>query len=66
MTAANPDHHVPTNEAALFLGVTPKTLRNWRSRKIGPAWSRPGLRVVVYRIGDLTAFMNARRQSAEG
>lgn len=64
MTVRDPDHHVPTAEAALFLGVTPKTLRNWRNRRIGPAWSRPGLRAVVYRVGDLTAFMDARRQQA--
>ena len=65
MTPRDPDHHVPTIEAALFLGVTPKTLRNWRSRRIGPPWSRPGLRSVVYRVGDLTAFMQGRRQAAE-
>tara|TARA_R110000850_G_scaffold81267_1_gene174723 strand:+ start:231 stop:431 length:201 start_codon:yes stop_codon:yes gene_type:complete len=65
MIPRDPDHHIPTVEAALFLGVTPKTLRNWRARKIGPAWARPGLRTVVYRVGDLIAFMEARRQTAE-
>ena len=66
MTGSNPDHRVPSSEAARFVGVSPKTLRNWRSKKVGPSWSRAGSRAVVYRIGDLIAFMEARRQSAEG
>ena len=65
MTTANPDHHVPTNEAARLLGVAPKTLRNWRVRKKGPPWSRSGSRAVVYRIGDLVAFMQPGQQTAE-
>lgn len=65
MTSLNPDHYVPTPEAARFIGVAPKTLRNWRARKKGPAWSIAGTRAVSYRIGDLIAFMEARRQTAE-
>ncbi len=33
----------PTDVAAIYLGVTPETLRSWRRRGIGPAYVRfPG------------------------
>lgn len=38
-----PSQYVPTSTAARYLGVTPETLRSWRRRGIGPAFTRlPG------------------------
>ncbi len=63
MHVLNPDHHIRTAEAALFLGLSPKTLGNWRVRRVGPAWSKAGARAVVYRVGDLIAWVEQRRQT---
>lgn len=45
-------------EAAAFLGFSPKTLANWRSAKVGPAYSLVGSR-VRYRYSALVAFQDA-------
>ena len=46
---------LPSAEAATYLGISPKTLSNWRAAGRGPQYSRFG-KVhgrVVYRIVDL-------------
>ena len=45
--------------AARFLNMQVKTLRNWRSKKIGPDYIRYG-RAIRYRIGDLERFLEER------
>ena len=45
--------------AARFLNLQVKTLRNWRSKKIGPDYIRYG-RAIRYRIGDLERFLEER------
>lgn len=52
---ANPNGAVLTDiQAASFLGVTRKTLANWRVSGRGPAFMKYG--VVRYRLVDLEAF----------
>lgn len=52
----NPGDYVSTDEAARILGVSEKTLANWRWRGLGPKASRIGQRLVRYHRGDLAAF----------
>lgn len=66
MTQLSDDQHISTREAARLIGVAPKTLQNWRNRREGPAFYRVSARAVSYKVADLRAFMEARRQSAEG
>lgn len=48
--------------AARFIGVSPKTLANWASRGIGPRVTHlNGTRTVVYRVSDLKAFIDGRK-----
>lgn len=51
------EQRLNTKAAAAYLGLAPKTMRNLRSRGEGPAWSRAGTRIVVYRIPDLEAYL---------
>ena len=46
--------------AAEILGLSPQTLRNWRSQSRGPDYVRIG-RAVRYRVGDLIEFAEKRR-----
>ena len=53
------------NEAADFLRCSPKTLANWRSKGIGPAFVKSGriayeLRVLEKWIDDLSAKSTAQ------
>jgi hypothetical protein len=49
-------------QAAKVLGVTPKTLANWRALKIGVRYIKYGGRCgpVRYRLSDLLAWQEAR------
>jgi S-adenosylmethionine:diacylglycerol 3-amino-3-carboxypropyl transferase len=51
-----PDGRVSRRDAAIFLGLAPKTLANWSSTSRGPRPHRVGNR-VFYRLGDLQAFV---------
>ena len=54
---------VSANEAAAMLGVSPRTLANWRTLGIGPAFVRVG-RVhsrTLYRIDDLKTWLDNNR-----
>lgn len=53
-----------TKEAASVLGLTEKTLVNWRGRGGGPRWIKVGLRAVRYRRDDVTAFLVACEKAA--
>lgn len=52
---------VSTNEAAEILSLHPVTLRQWRSRGIGPAWVKVSPNRAQYRISDLQKFIADRR-----
>lgn len=43
-------------EVATELSIAPGTLRNWRSLKVGPPWTKLR-RAVRYRRADLDAFI---------
>lgn len=47
-----------TRDAASYLGLSHRTLEKWRTRGVGPAYSRIGRR-VVYRRADLDQFVAA-------
>lgn len=62
-TNTHPRLSVSANEAAVMLGVSPRTLANWRTQRIGPAFVRVG-RVhsrTLYRLDDLKAWLDANR-----
>lgn len=46
------------SEAAQYLGVSTSTLKNWRSKSIGPKWTMRGARLVAYRPADLEKFLD--------
>ena len=50
---------LPPIDAAAYLGVSPRTLENWRASGDGPDYARLGAR-VVYRIVDLDKFLAKR------
>lgn len=54
---------VNANEAASMLGVSPRTLANWRTQGIGPAFVRVGAvhSRTLYRVDDLHTWLNANR-----
>ena len=61
-----PEAALPSAGAATFLGVSPKTLANWRSLGIGPAYVQFHGRRVAYLVEDLTAFRMAHRVATGG
>lgn len=59
---------VSANEAAAMLGVSSRTLANWRTLGIGPAFVRVG-RVhsrTLYRIDDLNTWLDNNRVETSG
>lgn len=55
---ANDENLLRTDEAAERLSLSPNTLRNWRTRRIGPRYVKCG-GDVRYRSADLTAFIES-------
>ncbi|QCI95171.1 AlpA family transcriptional regulator [Novosphingobium sp. EMRT-2] len=58
-----PDGRVSRSDAAAFLGLTPKTLADYKSRGIGPCPRKVGGR-VFYRLIDLEAFRDTGAREA--
>lgn len=56
--AALPELATPA-ELGAYLGKTPKTLANWRSRGIGPRATRLPGRRVVYRRAEVESWLKA-------
>lgn len=54
-------------EAAESLGVSPRTLANWRSRGGGPVFVRLGGKAIRYHTSDLAEFVEEcrRRHTSE-
>lgn len=60
---------VNATEAAAMLGISPRTLANWRTQGIGPAFIRIGKvhSRTLYRVDDLHAWLDANRvETTEG
>lgn len=49
-------------EAAIYLGLSTRTLEGWRLRGGGPLYSKLGS-CVRYRLGDLDAFVDGQTRS---
>lgn len=53
-----PDGRVSREDAAIFLGVKPRTLAQWAWAGTGPRPRKlPGCNLVFYRLDDLRAFV---------
>src|SRR4051812_38504135 len=54
--------YLSTAHVARYLGISPGVLRVWRSRKVGPPYTKmPGqLGAVYYRETDVLAYMQSR------
>ncbi len=50
-------------EAAKVLGVSSRTLSNWRCRGGGPDYVKMGSKAVRYRLDDLNEFIDQRTQN---
>lgn len=56
------DYRLSEREAADYLGLSPRTLENWRIRRSdGPRFHKLG-RAVRYSIADLNAFLECTRR----
>ena len=56
------DRTLTSEQASEFLGVTPRTLVNWRYKGCGPKYIRTGSvhSRVLYRLRDLNAWLDER------
>ena len=55
-----------TSEAGELLGVSPRTLEDWRLRGGGPLFRKLGRRAVRYCLSDLVAFIEAGARANTG
>jgi hypothetical protein len=60
----HPDDLLTSNETARAVHGSPRTLESWRRKGIGPPFIRVGGRRVLYRWGDVLAYLNSRRFSS--
>jgi hypothetical protein len=57
LDGANEDRSLCTHDAALFLGLSPKTLEAWRLQERGPQYCRYGVNGAIrYLLSDLREF----------
>lgn len=47
-------------QAAIYLGCSIYTLRNWRNNKTGPKYIKPNSKTVRYRLSDLNAWLDEK------
>lgn len=52
---------VSTKKAAAFLGVSVRTLEEWRRKGIGPAFAKIGRKLIRYELAELERFMKDSR-----
>jgi hypothetical protein len=64
MTGINRKTLLPEQVEELYQ-IPVQTLANWRSKKIGPAYSKPGRR-ILYRPQDIEAFLDRTKQHTTG
>jgi hypothetical protein len=53
-----------TPEAAKYVGLSPSTLEKLRLTGNGPVYQKAGTKIVVYRVDDLDAWLNAGRRNS--
>jgi len=56
--------YVSDLEVSKLLGIGRQTLCNWRCQQKGPRYVKSG-RLVRYAVGDIMAFMEARKIGTE-
>ncbi len=52
---------VNTQKAASLLGVSVRTLEEWRKKKTGPAYLKLGPKLVRYEVAELERFLARSR-----
>lgn len=55
---AGGDRLLTTPQAGELLGLSPRTLEDWRMRGGGPVFRKLGRRRVLYRLSDLVAYVD--------
>jgi excisionase family DNA binding protein len=60
-----PCPYLTTPQAAAYLGISPRTLEDWRLTGFGPSFMKLGRR-VLYRMQDLLDFIEARLRRNTG
>lgn len=60
-TPDHPKRRLRTKDAASYLGLSKSTLEKMRVTGGGPIYSALG-RIVVYEVGDLDAYVEARKR----
>jgi predicted DNA-binding transcriptional regulator AlpA len=61
---ATTDEFLDTSDAAEVLGISPRTMEDWRWRGGGPPFYKLGQRMVRYRRQDILAFaLKSQRQN---
>ncbi|WP_084407581.1 helix-turn-helix domain-containing protein [Maridesulfovibrio bastinii] len=65
MALLNQRLSVDEAEAALLLGVSHNTLRNWRGQKRGPGYSKVGAK-VVYEVSKIRKWLEANGKKTIG
>ena len=58
--STNEQRLVPEGQAAKYLAVSARTLRNWRTRGGGPKFVKMSGRCIRYRIADLRDWIEKR------
>lgn len=56
-----PKRRLRTKDAATYIGLSKSTLEKYRVTGFGPVYSALG-RIVVYEVGDLDAYVEARKR----
>jgi hypothetical protein len=57
-------HIFDTAAAAAYLGVSPRTLQDWRFRGVGPKYLAYSSRACRYRVADLDAWLAAQERTS--
>ena len=66
MSNSNPSGILTREEAAIYLGIAPKTLANWASNgKVQIPYSKVG-KLVRYRIADLDIYLESNKMLHTG
>lgn len=56
---SKPAERISPQKAALFLGISVRTLEEWRRKKTGPTFVKLGPKLIRYEIAELERFLAA-------